>query len=92
MHQNRAQRQRETETEREKKVTVQRFTPPTVSQVAEYCKERGNGVDPEEFVDFYESKGWMIGKNKMKSWQATVRRWEKTSTKKTSHDPFAGAI
>jgi len=82
----------ETETEREKKVTVQRFTPPTVSQVAEYCKERGNGVDPEEFVDFYESKGWMIGKNKMKSWQATVRRWEKTSTKKTSHDPFAGAI
>lgn len=54
-----------------------RFAPPTVEEVTAYCKERGNKVDPQRFVDFYESKGWMIGKNKMKSWQAAVRTWER---------------
>jgi hypothetical protein len=57
------------------------FVPPTVEQVAEYCKSRGNQVSPKNFVDFYESKGWMIGKNKMKNWQAAVRTWEKGSSK-----------
>ena len=54
-----------------------RFAPPTLEEVTAYCKERGNKVDPQRFVDFYESKGWMIGKNKMKSWQAAVRTWER---------------
>jgi len=53
-----------------------RFIPPTVDQVREYCKERKNQVDAQRFVDFYEAKGWMVGKNKMKSWQAAVRTWE----------------
>ena len=59
------------------KVNNNRFTPPTVDEVRAYCSERGNAVDPERFVDFYESKGWMVGKNKMKSWKACVRNWER---------------
>ncbi len=54
-----------------------RFAPPTVEEVKEYCRERGNGVDAQRFVDFYEMKGWMVGKNKMKDWKAAVRTWER---------------
>ena len=54
-----------------------RFTPPTVEQVRLYCEERGNAVDPQEFVDFYTAKGWKIGKDAMKDWQAAVRTWER---------------
>ena len=57
------------------------FKPPTVDDVRAYCTERGNGVNPQSFVDFYESKGWMIGKNKMKDWKAAVRTWERSETK-----------
>ena len=56
---------------------TQKFIPPTVDEVRAYCNERNNGIDPEEFVSFYESKGWMIGKNKMKDWKAAIRTWEK---------------
>lgn len=53
------------------------FTAPTVEEVRAYCQERKNQIDPEAFVDFYESKGWMIGKDKMRDWKAAVRTWEK---------------
>lgn len=53
------------------------FTPPTVEEVQAYCQERKNKVDAQTFVDFYESKGWMVGKNKMKDWKAAVRTWER---------------
>lgn len=53
-----------------------RFIPPTVQEVADYCKERGNTVNADRFVDFYESKGWKIGKEPMKDWKAAVRTWE----------------
>jgi hypothetical protein len=54
-----------------------RFVKPTVEEVAAYCKERTNKVDAETFVDFYESKGWKVGKVGMKDWKASVRTWEK---------------
>jgi len=54
-----------------------RFTPPTYAEVQAYCTERSNSVDPGRFLDFYTSKGWMVGKNKMKDWKAAVRNWEK---------------
>jgi len=54
-----------------------RFKPPTVEEVTDYCKERNNTINPQSFIDFYKSKGWMIGKNKMKDWKACVRTWEK---------------
>ena len=52
------------------------FVPPTLDDVITYCQERNNHIDPQTFIDFYSSKGWMIGKNKMKDWKAAVRTWE----------------
>lgn len=54
-----------------------RFVPPSVEEVSEYCESRQNGIDPQEFVAFYASKGWMVGKNKMKDWRAAIWTWEK---------------
>ena len=51
---------------------------PTVEEVREYCKERGNQVDPERWFDYYTSNGWKVGKNPMKDWKAAVRTWERT--------------
>lgn len=52
-----------------------RFTPPTVEEVRSYCGEKGLRVDPERFMAYYESNGWMVGKNRMKDWHAAVRTW-----------------
>ncbi|HHX11142.1 MAG TPA: hypothetical protein GX729_07255 [Firmicutes bacterium] len=67
-----------------------RFVPPSLDEVMEYCLTRNNQVDPQTFIDFYESKGWMIGKNKMKDWKAAVRTWEKRETK--TGNPFKEAL
>ena len=76
----------ETETETEtgtnnigsdKPPAKKRFVPPTVEQVAEYVRERGSKVDPQTFVDFYASKGWLVGKTSMKDWKAACRNAEK---------------
>ena len=61
--------------EEQKKRTY--FKPPTVEEVAAYVKEKGYSVDAEQFVAFYESKGWMIGKNKMQKWRAAVATWQR---------------
>lgn len=53
-----------------------RFTKPTVEEIRLYCRERGNAVDPQRFYDFYEAKGWRVGNQPMKDWQAAVRTWE----------------
>ena len=71
------------------KKNIGRFTPPTLDDIKAYCIERQNNVDCERFYDFYSSKGWMVGKNKMKDWKAAVRTWEKSdkdkpTTKKTN--------
>lgn len=60
-----------------KKRSAKRFTPPTIEEVTAYCKERKNNVDPQKWMDYYTSNGWMVGKNHMKNWQAAVRTWEK---------------
>ena len=54
----------------------EKFKKPTLEEVEEYCNERNNGIDPQKFIDFYESKDWMIGKNRMKDWKACIRTWE----------------
>lgn len=69
--------EKEIEIDKEKDKKSRAFIKPTVEEVRAYCQERNNGIDPERFVDFYEMKGWMIGKNKMKDWKAAVRTWEK---------------
>jgi len=60
---------------------VERFHRPTIEQVTAYCAEREKlgkpKVDPQVFIDFYESKGWVVGKSPMRDWKAAVRTWEK---------------
>ena len=60
------------------------FSPPDIQDVKAYCMERKNNVDPERFIDFYEAKGWMVGKNKMKDWRAAVRNWERNEASKSA--------
>ena len=59
----------------ERKNRERAFFPPTPDEVKAYCSEKGYVIDAERFIDFYESKGWMVGKNKMKDWKAAVRNW-----------------
>lgn len=59
------------------------FQKPTLQEVADFCRERGNSVDPEAFIAHYESNGWMVGRNKMKNWRQAVITWEK-STRRTT--------
>ena len=74
---------------KEIRITNKLFKKPSVNDVELYCIERDNKIDAIAFVNFYESKGWMVGKNKMKDWRACIRTWEvnnkkkKTYTKKT---------
>lgn len=60
----------------EKKPTKKRFIKPTVQEVSDYCQERKNSIDAQQFVDFYEAKGWKVGREPMKDWKAAVRTWE----------------
>ena len=58
------------------------FKKPTLDEVKNYCILRKNNIEAEAFIDFYESKDWLIGKNKMKDWKACVRTWESREKKK----------
>ena len=57
-------------------ITNKYFNKPKIEEVELYCIERNNNIDANSFVSYYQSKGWMIGKNKMKDWKAAVRTWE----------------
>lgn len=61
-----------------------RFSRPSFEDVAAYCKERGNTVDPQRFVDYYTANGWRVGKQPMKDWKAAVRTWEGREKKSAS--------
>ena len=76
-----------------------RSTKPSLVDIKNYCLDRKNNIDPEHFFDFYESKDWYIGKNKMKSWKACIRTWEKRNAKKQTDskidkqmDSYKGAL
>ena len=78
--------EKDIEIDKEKKIKKEKstvkakaFTIPTISEIKEYCQERKNNVDAEKFFDYYESKGWLVGKTKMKNWQAAIRNWEKNN-------------
>lgn len=71
--------------EREKKVDfattetqASTFHPPTVEEVRSYCLERCNSIDAERFVDYYQSRDWMVGSSKMTDWKCTIRNWERS--------------
>lgn len=78
--------EKEVEEEKESKGRAKRFTPPTLEEVEAYCRERGNSVDPERFLDYYTSNGWKVGKNTMKDWKAAVRTWEKSDKQQGRKD------
>lgn len=59
-----------------------RFEKPTLSEIEQYCIERKNNVNAEQFFDYYESNGWKVGKNSMKDWKASVRTWERSEYRK----------
>ena len=54
-----------------------RFQKPTIEEIRQYCLEKGYNVDAEQFYNFYESKGWVVGKSPMKNWRAAVSTWNK---------------
>lgn len=72
-----------------KKKTAKRFIPPTIDEVRAYCSERGNFVDPESFISFYESNGWKVGRNTMVDWKAAVRTWEHRDSRAAPADKYA---
>lgn len=78
-----------------KETRAKRFIPPSVEDVKDYCKKQGYQVDADRFIDFYESKGWMVGSNKMKDWKAAVRNWSRSqrqeSTAKVKKTAFSNA-
>ena len=61
-----------------------RFEKPSISDIKQYCIERNNNVNAEQFFDYYESNGWKVGKNSMKDWKAAVRTWERSEYRKTN--------
>lgn len=69
------------------KIKSRAFCPPSIEDVIAYCQERDNKINPDNFIDFYASKNWMVGKNKMTDWKACIRTWESREQKKSSN-PF----
>lgn len=65
----------------------EKFKKPTLEEVRHYCEERNNGIDPQKFIDFYESKGWVVGKSPMKDWKASIRTWERRYVVQTKELP-----
>lgn len=82
-----------TDTKKEKK--ARNMIPPTIEMVEDYINEHGYNVNAHSFMDFYDSKGWLVGKTKMKDWQAAVRTWAHNqygTGKSVSGNPFADML
>lgn len=62
-------------------INIKKFIKPTIEEIKSYCLERNNSINPIQFFDYYESKGWLIGKNPMKDWKACIRTWEQNKNK-----------
>jgi len=80
------------ETEKSRAENNKRFTPPTHNEAFDYFSEKGlsSSEQANKFINFYEMKGWMVGKNKMKDWKAAIRNWisnNKSITPRNSQQP-----
>ena len=84
----------DTDTKKIKK--AKNIIPPTIEMVEDYINEHGYNVNAHSFMDFYDSKGWLVGRTKMKDWQAAVRTWAHneygTVKNKSSGNPFADML
>ena len=79
------------EKEKSEVQTTKRFRPPTLQEVEAYIRERDYPIDADRFVDYYTSNGWMVGKNRMKDWQAAVRSWARKSQSTTIPVPYVAS-
>lgn len=68
--------------------TKPRFVKPSLEEVAAYCKQRRNTIDPQRFMDYYDSNGWIVGKTHMKDWKAAVRTWERNKKQSASSPAY----
>lgn len=75
-----------------KEIYKEKFKKPTLDEVRNYCLERNNNISCQEFIDYYESVGWMIGKKHMRDWKAAVRTWERNNKKKNNDSPSEGIV
>lgn len=73
----RMSRHTDTNTNTNTKKKTKRFTPPSLQEIIDYCKERKNSVNPNDFLNHYQANGWYRGKTKVKDWKACIRTWEK---------------
>ena len=64
--------------------SAKKFTPPTLEEVAKYINEQSFHINAEQFYDYYQANGWLVGRNKMKDWKATIRNWERREHKSTA--------
>lgn len=69
------------------KITRKTFSKPTLEEISAYCQERNNSVDAQRFFDYYEAKGWVVGKSPMKDWKAAVRTWERNESEPKPQNP-----
>lgn len=65
------------------------FVKPTVEEIEAFCKEKKYTVNAQQFFNYYESNGWKIGRNAMKSWQAAVQNW---NTRDKANNKAAGTM
>lgn len=78
------EKEKENKKENKKEKEKTKFTEPSLQEVEEYCKARNNNINASYFIDYYTSRGWMIGKNKIKDWKACVRTWEQRNEKEAN--------
>ena len=57
---------------------------PEREEIESYCRERGNGIDPDYFYDYYAATGWQVGQHPIRDWQALIRAWEKRDAQKSA--------
>lgn len=82
------------ETEKDKKPETQKterkiFIPPTVEEVQDYINLKGYNIDAEQFCAFYESKGWMVGSNRMKNWQMALVTWRRRTEAERKQNSYS---
>ena len=79
----------ETKKPEPEKPKAKKFIKPTVEEIAAFCKEKKYTVNAQQFFNYYESNGWKIGRNAMKSWQAAVQNW---NTREKANNKAAGTM
>lgn len=68
------------------------FVKPTIEEIKQFCTENNKNVDAESFYNFYESKNWMIGKNKMQKWKAAVCTWDRKNKVSKPSEPYKQTV